>query len=88
MSNGSNSGATGGIGLVTVILALVFLFVWPGPFRYEYRDLPQPAPVEQGEWSSVGFDDLLASASITAAVKIDRISHQVWDYKDGKWVRR
>lgn len=27
----------GAIGLVTVILALVFLFVWPGPLRYEYR---------------------------------------------------
>ena len=26
----------GGIGLVTVILALIFLFVWPGPLRYEY----------------------------------------------------
>jgi len=26
----------GGIGLVTVLLALLFLFVWPGPFRWEY----------------------------------------------------
>jgi hypothetical protein len=31
----------GGIGLVTVILALIFVFVWPGPLRYEYsyRDI-------------------------------------------------
>lgn len=27
----------GGIGLVTVLLALVFLFVWPGPLRWEYK---------------------------------------------------
>lgn len=55
----------GGIGLVTVILALVFLFVWPGPLRYEYQG-PK------------------------AEVKIDRISHQVWDYKwDSKmWLKR
>jgi hypothetical protein len=39
MSEGQgNAGASaGGIGLVTVILALIFLFVWPGPLRYEYR---------------------------------------------------
>jgi hypothetical protein len=30
--------ASGGIGLVTVILALIFLFVWPGPLRYDYRE--------------------------------------------------
>ena len=28
--------SAGEIGLVTVILALIFLFVWPGPLRYEY----------------------------------------------------
>jgi hypothetical protein len=72
MSNGSNSGATGGIGLVTVILALVFLFVWPGPLRYEYRDKPGYA----------GF------SAQPAAVKIDRMTHQIWDYEDGKWVKR
>jgi hypothetical protein len=33
----SHNTEVGGIGLVTVILALVFLFVWPGPLRYEYR---------------------------------------------------
>jgi hypothetical protein len=27
----------GGIGLVTVLLALIFLFVWPGPLRQEYH---------------------------------------------------
>jgi len=31
---------TGGIGLVTVILALVFLFYWPGPFRHQYAVRP------------------------------------------------
>lgn len=36
MSNGQCNAEVGGIGLVTVILALVFLFVWPGPFRYQY----------------------------------------------------
>ena len=33
-----SSSAVGGIGLVTVLLALIFLFVWPGPFRYEFRE--------------------------------------------------
>ncbi len=33
----AHGNAAGGIGLVTVILALVFLFVWPGPLRYEYN---------------------------------------------------
>lgn len=61
-----HSNASGWIGLVTVILALVFLFVWPGPLRYEYRD----------------------SVGLGAYVKIDRISQQVWDYRDGKWVKR
>jgi hypothetical protein len=37
MSDNTNPSAAGGVGLVTVILALVFLFVWPGPLRYEYR---------------------------------------------------
>lgn len=54
----------GGIGLVTVILALIFLFVWPGPLRWEYR----------GD---------------RAQVKIDRISHQLYDYTpDRGWVKR
>ncbi len=35
----------GGIGLVTVILALVFLFVWPGPFRYQYVRATGGAPL-------------------------------------------
>ena len=37
--NGHSDAATslGGIGLVTVILALIFLFVWPGPLRWEYH---------------------------------------------------
>lgn len=35
--NHTQANATGGIGLVTVLLALIFLFVWPGPFRYDYR---------------------------------------------------
>ena len=36
--NGHSDGAenVAGIGLVTVLLALIFLFVWPGPFRWEY----------------------------------------------------
>lgn len=31
----------GGIGLATVLIGLIFLFVWPGPLRYEYsyRDI-------------------------------------------------
>lgn len=73
MSNGSNCGAAGGIGLVTVILALIFLFVWPGPFRYEYRDYRE------------------ADGNVRpVAVKIDRISHQIWDYsfEESKWVKR
>lgn len=39
--NQTHNNATGGIGLVTVLLALIFLFVWPGPLRYEYsyRDI-------------------------------------------------
>lgn len=36
----SNSQAAAGVSLVTVIIALVFLFVWPGPLRYDYRDWP------------------------------------------------
>ena len=36
MSDNAQAHASGGIGLVTVILALIFLFVWPGPFRYEF----------------------------------------------------
>jgi hypothetical protein len=36
-NGGARASATGGIGLVTVILALIFLFLWPGPLRYEYR---------------------------------------------------
>lgn len=37
----TNNTEIGGIGLVTVLLALIFLFVWPGPLRYEYsyRDI-------------------------------------------------
>lgn len=55
----------GGIGLVTVILALIFLFVWPGPFRYEFR--------------GTGTN-----------IKIDRISHQAWDYDaaNHEWQKR
>lgn len=32
--------ASSGVTLVTVLIALIFLFVWPGPFRfdYSYRD--------------------------------------------------
>ena len=41
MSNGRQHVEVGGIGLVTVILALVFLFVWPGPFRCQYMAEPQ-----------------------------------------------
>ena len=40
MSDNAQAHASGGIGLVTVILALIFLFVWPGPLRYEYRQMP------------------------------------------------
>lgn len=67
MANNGHSDAgtsVGGIGLVTVILALIFLFVWPGPLRYEYR-------------------------ADTAQVKIDRLSHQVYDYAPERgWVKR
>lgn len=38
--NHSHGSEVGGIGLVTVLLALVFLFVWPGPLRYEYSHRP------------------------------------------------
>jgi len=34
-AKGSGSNA-GGIGLATVLIALIFLFVWPGPFRWAY----------------------------------------------------
>jgi hypothetical protein len=77
MSNGSNSGAAGGIGLVTIILALVFLFVWPGPLRYEYRDVPATLSITKG-----GIEP------IPAGCKIDRISGDIWDYKNGTWVKR
>lgn len=77
MSNGSNSGATGGIGLVTVILALVFLFVWPGPLRYEYRDVPGELSLTSG-----------SRAAVPAGCKIDRISGDVWLYKNGRWEKR
>lgn len=66
MSSGNMTHNTevGGIGLVTVLLALAFLFWWPGPFRYEYR-------------------------GAKAEIRIDRISHQVWDYNAQRgWVRR
>jgi hypothetical protein len=35
--NGNHGASAGGIGLVTVLIALIFLFVWPGPFRWDYR---------------------------------------------------
>ena len=34
--NGNHGASVGGIGLVTVLIALIFLFVWPGPLRWEY----------------------------------------------------
>jgi hypothetical protein len=77
-----NCGAAGGIGLVTVIIALVFLFVWPGPFRYEYRDWPA-----HGEGLTSFFH---RDGPAPAGTKIDRISHQAWDYdfEEQKWVKR
>lgn len=33
---GNTCASAGGIGLATVLIALIFLFVWPGPFRYQY----------------------------------------------------
>ena len=73
MSDNVHANASGGIGLVTVILALIFLFVWPGPFRYEYRE---PASAK--------------NASDMAVVKIDRISHEIWDYNwpNQAWEKR
>jgi hypothetical protein len=40
MADSGSRVETGGIGLVTVILALVFLFYWPGPFRHQYAVRP------------------------------------------------
>jgi len=40
MADSGSRVETGGIGLVTVILALVFLFYWPGPFRHQYTIRP------------------------------------------------
>jgi len=31
-----------GICLVLVTIVLIFLFLWPGPLRYEYRDYAYP----------------------------------------------
>ncbi len=73
MADAHNGGASGGIGLVTVLLALVFLFVWPGVLRYEYRE---PATAK--------------AAREMATVKIDRLTHSVYDYdsKTNRWMKR
>jgi hypothetical protein len=74
MSDNGHASATGGIGLVTVILALIFLFVWPGPLRYEYRDYEYRDSVHRD-----GSHTLL---------KIDRITHGFWVYNGGKWEKQ
>ena len=45
-ARGSSPQAAAGVSLVTVIIALIFLFVWPGPLRYEYRDYDFKVPGE------------------------------------------
>lgn len=72
MSNSSNGSAAGGIGLVTVLLALIFLFVWPGPLRYEYHDYIIGQPKQ----------------AIHTLIKIDRISGQFWLYNNGRWEKQ
>ena len=32
----------GGALVGAALITLIFLFVWPGPLRYEYRNLPKP----------------------------------------------
>lgn len=73
MADTNDGSASGGIGLVTVLLALVFLFIWPGVLRYEYREPPTAK-----------------AAGEMATVKIDRLTHSVYDYdsKTNRWIRR
>ena len=69
----SSSQAAAGVSLVTVIIALIFLFVWPGPFRYDYRDWPvNAAGAQKGQ----------------TLIKIDRITHTFWLYNDGEWQKQ
>ena len=47
MSDNTHSTEVGGIGLVTVILALIFLFVWPGPLRWQYSSGTPRAKIDR-----------------------------------------
>ncbi|MHB9036252.1 MAG: hypothetical protein ACYC64_06265 [Armatimonadota bacterium] len=38
MPDTSGSRDIGGIGLLTVLIALIFLFVWPGPLRFDFKE--------------------------------------------------